>query len=132
MVKQFLSLGFERETFYDCPSCSEAITNPLCHDCLGKSVAKWLEFYPSVRKKLLTKLKHYVSEVNNDALGAINCVACSKKKAALCPYCFSEGFFEILKRNNIDKNVIGDFLTLFDFDAEHKGYIKDAQEQGIY
>jgi hypothetical protein len=132
MVKQFLSPGFERDLFYECPSCSEAITNPLCHDCLGQAVAKWLSFYPDVKRKVMPKLKTYIRNINNEANGAVNCVTCNNKKAALCPYCFSEGVFNLLKKNSVNRNIIGDFLTIFNFDSEHKGYILEAQEQGFY
>ncbi len=132
MTKQFLSPGFERDAFYECPSCSEAITNPLCHNCLGNEIMKWLEFYPNVKKKIAPKLKTFVNQVNNEAVGAVNCVACGNKKAALCPYCFSEGIFKLLLKNKIDKNIVGDFLTIFNFDAEHQGYIKEAEDKGLY
>ena len=132
MIKQFLSPGFEREDLYECPSCSEAITNPICHDCLYMEIEKWLGFYPSIKKRMLPKLKGFVKQVNNETLEGINCIACGKKKAALCPYCFMEGIFHILNKSISNKNIVGDFLTIFNFDAEHKGYIQEAKEQGLY
>jgi len=132
MVNQLLYPGFETDNFYECPKCSEAITNPICHDCLGKQINKWLAFYPSIKKKIAPKIKKYIQEVNNEAVGALNCVACNKKKAALCPYCFTEGVFNILKRTAINKNVLGEFLVYFNFDSKKEGYIQEAEEQGLY
>jgi len=134
MVKQLL-FGFEREHLNNraiCGQCSEAITNPLCHNCLGNQILAWLSFYPNLKRKLAPKIKSYVKQVNNLSTDALNCVSCKKKKAALCPYCFSEGVLNIFKKNNMDKYVLGDFLTIFNFDTQHEGYIADAINEGLY
>lgn len=133
MATQFLS-GFERETndFYDCPQCSEPITNPVCHDCLGNQIGEWLKFYPSVRKKMFPKIKLYVRQVNNEANGAVTCVSCNNQKAALCAYCFTEAVYNLLKKNKVNKMIIMDYLSTFNFDLKHEGYIQDAQEEGLY
>jgi hypothetical protein len=134
MVNQFLS-GFERDFiqgFYDCPKCNEPITNPICHDCLGNEMAKWLNFYPNIKKKVMPKIKSFVREVNNEACGNLGCVACNKKKAALCPYCFTEAVYTMLKESKIDKMIIMDFLSTFNFDLKHEGYIQEAVKEGFY
>lgn len=81
---------------------------------------------------MLPKLKRYIHEVNNSALGAVSCASCKKKKAALCPYCFTEGVLNLLKSNKTDKNIVGDFLTIFNYDSEQEGYIGDAIKEGLY
>jgi len=134
MVKQLLS-GFEREHLNNkeiCGQCAEPITNPLCHNCLGKEISQWLSFYPNLKRNLMPKIKKYVKEVDNSAINSLNCVSCKNKKAALCPYCFTEGILNLLKKNNVDKFVLGDFLTIFNFDMQHEGYIQDAIEGGLY
>ncbi len=78
------------------------------------------------------KLNNYVKEVNNNIIESVNCVSCKKKKAALCPYCFTEGIFNMLKKANIDKMIIMDFLSIFNFDLKHEGYIKEAIKNGLY
>ncbi len=58
--KNFLT-GFERDTIqtlqesYECASCFEPITNPICHECLGNQITQWLGFYPNIKKKMLPK-----------------------------------------------------------------------------
>jgi hypothetical protein len=133
VTQQFLS-GFEREFLqeYNCPACSEPITNPVCHDCLGNQIGEWLRFYPNVRKKMIVKIKDYVRQVNNEANTALNCVSCNSKKAALCPYCFTEAVYHLLKKSKIDKMIIMDYLSTFNFDLKHEGYILDAEDEGLY
>ena len=135
MTKKFLT-GFERENTlqgtYDCMQCSQPITNPICHECLGNQIVSWLGLYPNIKKKMLPRIKNYVKEVSNNTVESINCVACQKKKAALCPYCFTEGIFNMLKNNKIDRMVIMDFLSTFNFDLKHEGYIQEAIEVGLY
>jgi len=130
MANQFLS-GFERENQYNCMQCCEPITNPICHNCLAKDILKWLSFYHNVKKAITPKINKYLIQVNNEEIGSLNCVSCSKK-AALCPYCFTEGIFSLLKRSNVNKNIIGDFLHIFNFDLHKEGYILNASEEGLY
>jgi hypothetical protein len=136
MTKKFLS-GFEREILqelaqeYECPKCLEPITNPLCHSCLGKDIINWISLYPSV-KKMLPKIKNLIIRLDNEAEGSVNCISCTTKKAALCPYCFTESIFNLLKKNKVDKMLIMDFLSTFNFDLKHEGYIQDAAKEGLY
>ena len=135
MVKQFLSPGFERETLhetYECNSCLQPITNPICHECLGKQMSGWMALYPNIKKKMAPKLKDYVKEVNNNVASGVSCVSCGKNQAALCPYCFAEAIYNLLKKNKIDRMVIMDFLSTFNFDLNHEGYIKEAAEEGLF
>ena len=135
MVKKFLS-GFEREHLnnevYECMQCSEPITNPICHACLGNQIKTWLNLYPSVKKKFNPKLSNYIKEVNNNTINSINCVACGKNRAALCPYCFTEAVYNMLKKSKIDRMAVMDFLSTFNFDLKHEGYIQEASEEGMY
>lgn len=135
MKKKFLT-GFERENTLqlenECMQCSQPITNPICHECLGNQISSWLGLYPNIKKKMMPSLRSYVKEVSNNTVESINCVVCNKKKATLCPYCFTEGIFNMLKKTNIDKMVIMDFLCTFNFDLKHEGYIQEAIETGLY
>ena len=134
MAKQFLSPGFEREpeNNYECLQCSQPITNPLCHGCLGKDICVWLSSYPRLKKKIMPKIRTYVKNVNNLVINSSNCVSCNKRKAALCPYCFTEGVLNLLKRNKVNGQIIEDFLFVFNFDFGHEGYIRDAIKEGLY
>lgn len=135
MTIKFLP-GFEREHLnneaYECTSCLEPITNPICHDCLGKQIIEWMNLYPSIKKKMHSKLANYVKEVNNNIVSSVNCISCGKNKAALCPYCFTEAIYNMLKKHKIDKMIIMDFLYTFNFDLKHEGYIEEAANSGLY
>jgi hypothetical protein len=111
------NLYFENTEGIICPSCNEAITNPICHNCLGKGIFEWMSFYPNVKKKMFGKLKRYINEVNNSAISSINCVSCKNKKAALCPYCFTEGILNLLKKNKVNESIVEDFISLFNFSS---------------
>lgn len=115
-----------------CILCSEAVYNPLCHDCLAKQVKAWLSSYPDIKKRMLPKISSFVKEVNDLIIDLTICVACRQNKAALCPYCFSDRIFRMLKKEKIAPSVIGDFLSTFNFDFDHTGYIKEAENEGLY
>jgi len=116
------------ERFYECQqeSESEKNLNCLCHECLGKKISSWMLIYPKIKKKLLPQLKKYIKEMDQTATRTENCILCKSKKAALCPYCFAEEVFNMLKRNQIDRLAIMDFLYTFDFDLKHENYIHNT------
>ena len=135
MTKKFLT-GFERENpsqgTYECMQCIQPITNPICHECLCNQIASWLDLYPNIKKKMMPRIRSYVKEVSNNTVESVNCIICQNKKAALCPYCFTEGIFNMLSKCKIDRMIIMDFLSTFNFDLKHEGYIQEAIEAGLY
>ena len=114
----------------ECVLCSENINQPICHECLAKQIKTWLNYYPDVKKKLSPKINSFVNEVEGLIVEATPCVACNKNKAALCPYCFTDKVYRILKRTKISPMVIGDFISTFNFDMDHTGYT--LEEEGDY
>jgi len=128
MINNYLTINSENA----CVLCSEVIYNPICHECLAKQVKTWLSSYPDVKKKITPKINSFVKEVEDLVIDSVVCIACKKKKAALCPYCFCDRIFRILKKEKIDPLIIGDFLSTFNFDFDHTGYIKEAEEDGLY
>lgn len=121
MVK-LLTPGFEREFLQ---KNNDILDKKLCHDCLSKEITNWLNLYPNLKKKVAGPLKNYVKEVEDNTL-EINCSSCKKNKVALCSYCFSEGVFNLLKKNKVDLMVIMDYLSTFNFDSKHEGLIKST------
>ena len=81
---------------------------------------------------MLPKINAFVKEVEDLIVESQDCVLCNSRKAALCPYCFSDRVFNMLKKEKVDKNIIGDFLGKFNFDEDHTGYIMEAEKQGLY
>ncbi len=135
MVKQFFSNAFEREQIteqpYECMVCSEAVFNPLCPNCIAEQIEAWLSSYPDLSKKIMLDLKKFLIRVNNSREEATECIACRRKRAAVCPYCFTEYALGLLKKLEVNKRVLVEFLQFFNFDFEHTGYTKDAEKLGM-
>lgn len=122
-MAKFLTPGFEREFLQKING--NILDKKICHDCLSKEISEWLNLYPAVKKKILSKINSYVAEVKDNTLPEV-CSACKKENIALCPYCFSEGIFNLLKKNKMDVMVIMDYLSTFNFDSKHEGLVKNA------
>ena len=121
---------------YDaCLECNEAIYNPLCHVCLSQEIKQWLREQENqrIRKSLIAEISRFLK--SNEELAespqAVRCVACGKNSVILCPYCFTEIIYKKLKSLTNSKKLQADFLSLFNFDFEHTGYTKDAEELGM-
>jgi len=113
MIKKFIYPDLERERFYECLKCNEIILSPLCHNCLAQQLEVWLSNYPDLKKRLLPELHKYLKTINNSILDATRCVVCGSRKAALCPYCFTEFVLRMLKKLQVHKQVVKEFLIFF-------------------
>lgn len=109
-----------------CLECKEEIFNPLCPECLAKSIMSWAVNYPSIAIKLNEEIKDYL-EKNKKFEGSL-CIKCKKYKAYECPYCFTNYVLQKLKKITNDKKIILQYLTYFNFDLEHTGYWKEKEE----
>ncbi len=108
--------------FYECVLCKEAIYNPLCQSCLAVQTNKWVSKYPSLSRKLKSKLNKFLIKVEDSTDDALRCVACNKKKAAVCPFCFTEFVLGQLKKLQANPQILGEFLMFFNFDYDGTGY----------
>lgn len=120
------------QRFYECLLCKEIIYNPLCSTCLAGQVEVWLTSYPDLNKKLMPNIKKFIKEINNEIDEALTCVCCKQKRAAVCPYCFTEYVLGQLKKLDVNKQILREFLMFFDFDYDGTGYTgKDAEQLGV-
>ena len=114
--------------------CNEAIYNPLCHACLAGEIRQWLDAHGSgeIKKKLGAGIKSSLRAIENslEKFSDVKCVAC-KGEVFLCPYCFTEKVYKKLKAIARSRKAQKEFLSLFNFDFEHTGYSKDAEELGV-
>ena len=121
------------ERFYECLDCKEAVYNPLCPSCLALQIEVWLSSLSSypLQKKILAKIKDYVEKTNNLAGESTTCIACKRPSASLCPYCFTEYVFNLLKSMKVNRIILKEFLQFFNYDFEHTGYSGEAEKMGL-
>lgn len=121
-----------QEPQYMCDVCSETITNPLCPFCLNTEIEAWLTLYPSLKNELLPRLKKYLSKIKNKITNyGMECIKCGDNRAFVCTYCFTEHVFNELQKIKAEKIILKEFFEFFNFDLEHKGYTKQAEELGV-
>ena len=120
-----------QERFYECLECNEAITNPLCPVCLTTQIEAWLSQYPNIRKRLIPKLLDYIKKTKNLEEDTVRCIACNKKRASICPYCFTSFVFNLLREEKAHNTILKEFLQFFNFDLRREGYYRRAEESGI-
>ena len=114
----------------DCLSCGENINHPLCPNCITKSFNQWTKKFPEhheLRGKLNIFMKHH-NRTNGESK---KCVSCNGN-VYVCPYCFSEYLYELIKETGLGVQAMSEFLFIFNFDFEHKGYSKELEVYGGY
>lgn len=114
----------------DCLECNEAIFNPICPSCLAKQFEQWIISYPELEEVGLTVKDYIKSNKEFDGVSQ-TCIVCRNNFAYLCPYCFTDFLFSLLKEARTDKKILEEFFVLFNFDFEHSGYWKEAEKLGV-
>jgi len=115
-----------------CDICSNAITNPICPYCLNEELEAWLTLYPHLREELMPRIKKFLAAIEDNRLSeSTRCIKCLNKRAAVCPYCFTERVLYELKNIGSSGYVIKEFFMFFNFDFEHTGYSKEAEKLGL-
>ena len=125
--KNYLAHG----THFICEVCREVVTHPICPVCITTEIEAWLTLYPNLRKELNKLLEKYLERINNRTEDATSCIKCKNKRASVCPYCFTEHVLGELKRLEVNHIVLKEFFEFFNFDFNHTGYSKEAEELGV-
>jgi len=129
-----------------CLECNEEIFNPICPPCIAKSMKSWIKNKINKNTKIgkvnkyrdtkLIRLYHYINKIikqqNQFTNNATICICCNRASVYLCPYCFTEAIYNKMKQMKIKKQLLAEFIYLFNFDVEHTGYSKDFEELGLY
>ena len=92
-----------------CIQCQEAITNPICPDCIEKEIIAWLNdkapaLIPSIENKGNESVTAWVTR----------CIVCNNKMG-LCGHCYTKDVVEII-RNNKNRMLEEEFVNLFNFE----------------
>ncbi|MBR9705672.1 hypothetical protein GOV14_01430 [Candidatus Pacearchaeota archaeon] len=114
MLKQRSSLEVEWQ--FHCDVCSGVVDNPICPECLAKSVSVWLTLYPNLKRVIYPKIESYLEQFEERITQATQCIKCQNKKAYVCPSCFIDFIVGQLKKVRIDSRILDEFQGLFDFD----------------
>lgn len=121
----FCTLAYEVQTMNQCKQCKEAVTNPVCPECLERQIEDWLL---RRRPEIVSELKEKTDKHVFVESGKTKCIICDKRMD-ICSYCYTEDLFHWLKE--VDTSLLSEFLTYFDFDERNQGYRKEAEQMGI-
>lgn len=128
-----LFLVFKMQTLKasNCSVCAEPIYHPICIDCLGKSIRRWLN---SEALYLLSEFESFHEKVKDnfwkDLEGWEKCVRCdSPSHLVLCMYCYVREVYHHLRQFN--QSLADEFTRTFDFDFENTGYHSDFELEEV-
>ena len=113
-----------------CDVCREAVVHPLCPSCITTEIEAWLVLYPNLRNELMPKLEKFLDKIKNKT-DSTECIKCKNKRAAVCPYCFTDHVLGQLKEINSNNIILREFFEFFNFDFHHTGYSKEAEALGV-
>jgi hypothetical protein len=121
------------ERFYECLDCHESVFNPICPECLSLQIEAWLSSISSypLKQKIMKRLHDYILATENLVPRSTQCIVCKRNTASICPYCFTNYVFILLKCMHAHREILREFLQFFNYDFDHTGYTKDAEELGL-
>jgi len=120
----------EKEIHNDCLSCGQDINHPLCPNCLAKAFLQWSKKFPEhleLKSKLNIFMKHH-NHINGKSKACASC----NKSVHVCPYCFTEHLYKLVKEAGLGVRAMSEFLFLFNFDFSHQGYSQELEALGGY
>ncbi len=102
-----------------CVICDEAITNPICPECLERQVMYWIA---EIKPSLVPILRGIGSSVKTFTHGNTSCVICGSSMN-VCPHCYCNEIFTWLTENEYD-DLAEVFLEHFNFELDYKFDLK--------
>jgi hypothetical protein len=113
-----------------CVECNESIFNPICSSCLAEQLNTWLD-EASINAKVRGEIKKFIAKCSQVDLPfqGIRCAICTQNETNLCPYCFTESIYHILKKLEVNRKLLQQFFIYFNYDFEHTGYSKDFESK---
>ena len=114
----------------DCLSCGENINHPICPNCIAKGFVQWTKKFPE-HHELKRKLNIFMKHHNHIKGNSKKCVSCGKE-VHICPYCFTEYLYNLVKEAGLSIRAMSEFLFIFNFDFEHNGYSRELEAFGGY
>lgn len=121
-----------KKIYEDCLSCGENIKHPLCPDCIAKGFRQWIRRFSQDESKIKIKLDKFLTAHKYLEGKSKKCVACGKNNTYICPYCFTEYLYKIVKEEGLGVRAMSEFLFIFNFDFEHEGYSRELEVYGGY
>jgi len=83
-----------------CPICNEAISNPICINCLEQELLNWAR---DQDKKLVTGIRKLRNSLDVFDLGEERCIKCNAEMN-ICSHCFLTEVPKIIRDENL-KNI---------------------------
>lgn len=91
----------------ECTICDDAVTNPICVECLCEEIEEWLR---ETKPKLMREVKK-VASFYKEMTPISTCILCGKQMS-VCRHCFTKEVHEIIKEH---PELEEDFLRQFDY-----------------
>ena len=91
-----------------------------------------MEKFPNEADEIKSKVDIFLKHHNSIKNDSISCVVCGKKRTHVCPYCFTEHLYNLVKEAGLGVRAMTEFLFMFNFDFERKGYSKELEILGSY
>ena len=101
---------------HECVVCDEAITNPVCPECLETEVVTWLHEY---NEGLIPEFYEVSDEILTYG-GDTDCILCDRKMC-VCTFCYTQHVKNWLRKNPSARKQ---FRTFFNY-----GILQSSPEQ---
>lgn len=116
-----------------CIECGTAIVHPVCPQCLKSQFISWMDNYGPLgeREGMIFEVSRFVESHKEFEEHSGICVTCGFKGVYLCPLCFTEYLWTVLKEYRINEELLEEFLVMFNFDFEHAKYYLEGEQLGL-
>lgn len=106
-----------------CVICDEAITNPICPECLEREIMCWIG---EIKPSLIPILMNVGDAVKSYTHDNTSCAICSETMN-VCPHCYCFEIFSWLNENGY-KQIGLKFLDQFNYELDYRFDVKTARQ----
>lgn len=94
---------------YICGACDDAITNPICPECLERQIVAWL----STRAPEHAEAVKGTKDIFDGFSSPVTCIICGENMN-VCPHCFVREVYHLLGAR--DRELGEEFRQHFNYD----------------
>lgn len=98
-----------------CNNCYNVITEPICNECYLKELKIWLEKCFLNELLIVSIIARAKQKFKEESINESICILCETENVSICTYCYFSKIHNILVSSNLPRELIDEFLEMFNY-----------------
>jgi len=107
-----------------CPRCHYVVSDPVCVRCYLKEFVIWLNEKGITAKQRMIIMRNIKRDLLHENISGQMCIICEKDATSICGYCFFFNVAYILRKLNLEEEIIENFKQHFNYDIQRTSRLR--------